>query len=108
MASVRMVSIDSCSMSVFATKLLVETLLRFSRRTICLCPLLPRFEHLADLRLRGLAAVPLDGRNRCAAERRLLDTRDRDRARHRVREDLRPALAFQQSAAARHDLLDLG
>jgi hypothetical protein len=38
-------------MSVFATELLVESLLSFPSRTICLCPLLPRMEHLAERRL---------------------------------------------------------
>ncbi len=58
-ASVRMVSIDRCSMSLFATKHLVESLLPFPRRTICVCPVLAGTEHVPDrrrVRPRGRAA----------------------------------------------------
>src|SRR6266496_130809 len=67
MASVRMVSIERCSMSVFAMELLVETLLSFPGRTICLCPLFPRMEHPAARRFARLAAEPVQRRGRGAA-----------------------------------------
>ena len=55
--------------SLRATKLLVETLLPFPRRTICLCPRLPRMEHLAEWRVRRprSRAVPGPRRRRRAA-----------------------------------------
>src|SRR6185437_14379351 len=85
--SVRMVSIESCSMSVFATELLVETLLSFSGRTICLCPLLPWPEHLAEGCRGYLVTTSFQGGNRGAAQRCLSHARERDRARQRVGKD---------------------
>src|SRR5437764_3212058 len=103
-----MVLIESCSMSVFATELLVETLLSFSRRTICLCPLFPWVEHLAQGRIGRLVTTSFQGGNRGASERCLLHARERDRPCEGVGHDLYPALVLQEGGAGGDDLLDLG
>src|SRR2546423_14627172 len=82
-ARVGMVSIESCSVSVFATELLVETLLSFPRRTICLCPLLPGFEHVSEGRRRRLPPEASEHGDGGAPERRLLDGRRDDGAAQR-------------------------
>src|SRR5581483_3339772 len=107
MASVRMVSIESCSISVFATELLVETLLSFSRRTICLCPLRSWFEHVAEGRRSRLAARPLERGDRRAAQGGLGDARERDGAGEGVRHDLHPVAVLLEGSARGDDLLDL-
>src|SRR6476646_1828 len=89
--SVRMVSIESCSMSEFATKHLIEPLLPFPGRTICLCPVLPGMERVAER--RGIRFV--EHRDRRAAERRLLDGGASDRPRERVRDHLHPLVVLE-------------
>src|SRR5947208_10979802 len=108
MASVRMVLIDSCSMSVLATKLLVQALLSFPSRTICLCPALMRLEHRPEGRLGRLVTGPFQGGNGRAAERRLLDRGLRDRPVEGVGHDLDPRRIVAQAAAGGDDRLDLG
>src|SRR5438067_13508027 len=99
-----MVSIERCSMSLFATKLLVQPSLAFPRRTICLRPLLPRVEHVAERRLVRLEAAPLERGNGGAAKRRLDDAGRGQRARERVGGDLDPFRVLEQPAAGRDDL----
>src|SRR5258706_15965694 len=89
-ASVRMVLIDSCSMSVLATKLLVQPQLSFLSRTICLCPAFVRLEHLSKGRLRRLVTGSFQRGNGRATERRLLDRRFGDRPVEGVGHDLDP------------------
>src|SRR5436305_13239584 len=52
--SVRIVSIDSCSMSEFVMDHLVEPLVSFPRPTICVCPLLAGMERVAERRVGGV------------------------------------------------------
>src|SRR5436190_3396891 len=107
-ASVRMVSIERCSMSVFATKHLVELLLPFPGRTICLCPVPTRLEPAPERRVGGLEAEPLERRDGGAAQRRLRNGRDGHGSCERVGHDLDPAGLGEQGAAGRDELLDLG
>src|SRR5256885_3213165 len=100
MASVRMVSIESCSMSL-AIEHLVELLLPFPRRTICVCPLLPRTEHLAERRDGRLVAEPLEGRDGRSPQRALLDSRGGDRPGERVGQQLAPVTVAQEGQIGR-------
>src|SRR6266545_6536466 len=104
MASVRMVSIERCSMSVFAMELLVETLLSFPSRTICLCPLLPRMEHLAERRFAHFAAEAFQRRDRGAAEGCLRHVRDGDRTGEGVGHHLDPPGIGEKRGPGRHHL----
>src|SRR5665213_3810400 len=106
-ASVRMVSIERCSMSVFlVTKLLVETLLPFSGRTICLCPRLPRMEHVSEGGRDGLVTQPFPDRNRRSTQRCLVDRRRRHRPGERVGHQLDPLGIGEERAAGGDDLLE--
>src|SRR5712671_2517924 len=89
-ASVRMVSIDRCSSSVFFTELLVESLLGLSGQTICLSHRFPRMEHLAERRVGDLGPQPLERGDCRTAERRLLDERGGDGAGERIGHQLNP------------------
>src|SRR5437879_12560532 len=98
-----MVSIERCSMSVFATKLLIETLLSFPGRTICVYPRLPRVEHLSKGRLGSLAAEPLECRNGRAAERRLRHPRGGHRPREPLGHPLDPSGTGERPTAGPPD-----
>src|SRR5262249_3940147 len=95
----------SCSMSVFATVLLVETLLSFACRTICLCPLLTGAEHVAERRRRSFVTSPFQGGDGGAPQRRLLHGRESHGARQRVGDDLHPRGRVVQRPAGGDDLV---
>src|SRR5437867_3169350 len=95
-------------MSLFATKLLVDLPLPFPGRTICLRPLLPRAEHLAERRVGRLITEPLEGRDRRAPQRRLLDLRGGDGPGEGIGDQLGPLPVGEEAAAGADDLLDLG
>src|SRR4029077_18044452 len=78
-ASVRMVSIDSCSMSVLATELLVQALLAVPSRTIFLCPGFLPFEHLAEGRCGRVVTPSLQAGNGRSPQGGLLDRGRGDR-----------------------------
>src|SRR3954453_15667169 len=99
-----MVSIESCSMSEFATKYLVEPLLRLPGRTICLWPAFPGMERVAERRVARL----VEHRDRRAAQRCLFDPRGWDRPGDCVGDHLDPVLVLEQRSAGRDDLLDVG
>src|SRR5947209_18659379 len=96
-----MVSIERCSMSVFVTKLLVETLLPLPRGTICLGHRLARMEHLSERGLTSVAAEPLERRDRGAPQGGLPDLRRDDGAREPSRLQLRPPEVAVAAAAGR-------
>src|SRR3954468_17698234 len=100
--SVRIVSIESCSMSEFVMEYLVEPLLPLPGRTICLCPLLAGMEHVPERRIGRF----VDDRDGCAAQRRLLDAGENDGARERVGHDLYPLGRLVERAAGRDHFLD--
>src|SRR5712691_5313800 len=108
MASVRMVLIDSCSMSVLATKLLVQALLSFPSRTLCLCPAFLHLEHLSEGRLGRLVTGPFQGGNGRTAERRLLDGGLGDRPAEGIGHDLDPGRVVAKASTGGDDGPDLG
>src|SRR3954469_16103392 len=102
-----MVLIDSCSMSVLATKLLVQTLLSFPSRTICLRPGFLWLELVSERRLGRLVTAPFQSGNGRAAERGLFDGRLGDRPRERVGDDLDPGRVTAEASARRDDRFEL-
>src|SRR4030081_281854 len=103
-----MVVSESGSMSVLAMKLLVQTLLAFPGRTICVCPVFPRMEHLAERCFGRLVPEAFQGRDRSAAQWGFLSFRCRDGTSEGIGHDLDPGAVGEQAAARRDDFFELG
>src|SRR5262245_66625090 len=98
-----MVSIESCSMSLVATKHLVEPPMSLSGRTIFVCPVLPRHERVSEWPGNRRVSKSFQDGNGRPAQRRLVDAGHVDRLRERVGQELDPFRVAEQRTTGRDD-----